>query len=123
MSKDLTVLLENHPGTMANLGEVLGKAGINIEGIAGFASQGKGKIHLLVEDAAEARRILKEAGIDVVEETEVFTVEMTDRPGELGKVCRKIADAGVNINQVYLGTKTRLVLSVDDMGKARKAID
>ena len=69
MAKDLNVLLENRPGTMASLGEALGKAGINIEGVAGFASEGMGHIHILVEDAAGARRVLEGAGMHVVEES------------------------------------------------------
>ena len=122
MAKDLTVLLEDKPGTLANLGEVLGKAGINIEGITGIASEGKGRPHILVEDAAGAQRALEGAGMQVVEEREVLTVEITDKPGEFGKVCRKLASAGVNINLVYLGTKSCLVLGVDDLEKARAAI-
>jgi len=122
MAKDLTVRLENRPGTMADLGEALGKEGINIEGVAGFATEGEGYVHILVEDAAGARRVLEGAGMRVVKESEVLTVEMTDKPGEFGKVCRKIAEAGVNINQVYLGTKTRLVLTADDIAKARTAL-
>src|SRR5205814_1703393 len=58
--KDLTVQLEDRPGTLAELGEALGNAGINIEGIAGFAVPGAGGlVHLLVEDGAAARAALE----------------------------------------------------------------
>jgi len=55
MPKDLTVVLEDRPGTLADVGEALGKAGINIDGLCGFPCQGKGILHILVEDAAAAR--------------------------------------------------------------------
>ena len=35
MAKDLSVILEDKPGMLALLGEVLGRAGVNIEGICG----------------------------------------------------------------------------------------
>ncbi len=121
MFKDLTVMLEDRPGTLASLGEALGKAGVNIEGLCGVPSEGKGAIHILVEDAAAARKAIEAAGIHVHEERDVLVVTLEDRPGELGRICRKIAQAGVNINLTYAATGTRLVLGVDNLDKARTA--
>ena len=45
-----------------------------------------------------------------------------DEPGAVGRVARRMADAGVNITIVYLATETRLVLGVDDLEKARAAL-
>jgi len=120
--KDLTVILEDRPGTLADMGETLGKAGINIEGACGFAVEDKGIIHILVEDAAAARRALEKVGIEVGEEREVLVLEIEDRPGALGEVCRRIANAGVNIDLGYLATNNRLVIGVDDLDKARAAV-
>lgn len=119
--KDLTVILEDHPGTLAAMGEALGKAGVNIDGLGGFAVEGKGMLHILVEDAAAARRALKGAGIEVGEERDVLILDVDDRPGELGKVCRRLANAGVNINLLYPTTGGQLVFGVDDLEKARTA--
>ena len=68
MAKNLTVILENRPGTLADLGEVLGEAGINIEGLCGSPCEGRGVIQILVEDSDNARQVLKGAGITVQEE-------------------------------------------------------
>ncbi len=122
MTKDLTVILEDRPGTLADMGEALGKAGINIEGVCGFPSEGKGIIHILVEDAAAARRALEEVGIEVGDVREVLVLEIEDRPGALGEVSRRIANAGVNIELVYLATNTRLVISADDLERARAVV-
>ena len=122
MAKDLTVTLENRPGTLADLGEALGRAGINIEGGCGFPCEGKGEIHLLVEDATTARRTLEQAGIEVREERDVLVVEMEDRPGTLGDVTRRIANAGANIDLLYLATNTRLVIGADNLEKTRAAM-
>ena len=122
MPKDVTVNLEDRPGTLADVGEALGKADINIEGVCGFPSEGKGIIHILVEDAAAARRALEEVGIEVGDEREVLVLEIEDRPGAFGEVSRRIANAGVNIDLVYAATNTRLVLGVDDLDKARTVV-
>ena len=121
MSKDLTVTLEDHPGALADLGEALGKASINIDGLCGIPGGGKGVVHFLVEDVAGARRALEDVGIHVEGESDVLVVDVQDRPGELGKTCRKIADAGVNINLTYFSMKG-LVVGVDDLDKARAAL-
>lgn len=121
MAKDLTVILENRPGTLAATGEALGKAGINIEGACGFPCEGKGVAHILVEDAAAARRALQQAGIEVRAERDVLVIDLQDRPGELGSLARRMANAGVNIDLVYLATKTRAVIGADNLAKARTA--
>lgn len=122
MAKDLTVLLEDRPGTLAALGEALGKARINVEGVCGVPSEGRATVHILVEDAAAARRALQQAGITVRSERDVLVQKIEDKPGALGSMARKLADAGVNIDLVYLATNTRVVLGVGDMEKARKAL-
>ena len=122
MVKDLTVILQDRPGTLADMGEILEKAGVNIEGICATTKNGEGAIHILVEDSAGARQALKAKGIEVTAEREVLVKEIEDRPGTLGEVARKLANAGVNIEVAYLTTKTRLVIGVDNLEKARSAI-
>jgi len=122
MAKDLTVILEDRPGTAAEMGEAMGKAGINMEGGCGFRSEGEGVIHILVEDAVAARKVLQQAGIEVRDEREVLVLKIEDRPGVMGNITRRIAKAGVNIELMYIATNNRLVIGVDDIDKARAAI-
>jgi hypothetical protein len=119
--KDLTIELDEKVGSVAAAAEALGKAGVNIEGICGFVVGGKGVGHVLVADAGKARQALQGAGARVTGEQDVLVLDIADRPGELGKLTRKIADAGVNLNAVYLATKTRVVIGARDIEKARNA--
>lgn len=121
MGKDLKVKLENRPGTLAELGEVLGKAGVNIEGMCG-PCEGDEIVHVLVKDAKAAKAALKEAGIEVLEKSKVLVLDVVDEPGVLGSVCRKLSEAGVNIEFFYVATGTRIVLGVDDIEKAKAAV-
>jgi hypothetical protein len=123
MAKDLTVTLEDRPGSLADLGEATGAADINIEGMCGVTAEGRGVIHILVDDAAGTRKALEDAGIEVGEERDVLVVEVEDRPGTMGEVARKLADAGVNVDLAYpTFGGVRLVLGVDDLDKAREAV-
>jgi hypothetical protein len=125
MSTDLLVTMEDRPGGLADLGEALGAAGINIQGICGVTHQGMGIIHLLVEDGAAARQALEGAGIKVESESEVIVGDLpddVDRPGTMGAMARKIADAGVNVTVAFLATGNRVVLGTSDNAKAREAL-
>ena len=123
MATDVTVYLDDHPGELARLGQVLGEAGVNIEGFCAISSAGgQAETHVLIEDAAVAFDALAAAGIEVASEEEVAIVPVEDRPGELGQVSRKLGDAGVNITLAYLATGTRLVFAADDFAKAKAAL-
>ena len=122
MAKDLTVILEDRPSTLADMGETLGAAGINIDGVCGLPCEGKGVIHILVEDAAGARGALEAGGFEVSAEREVLLLEVENRPGSLGETARKIAGAGVNIEAIYIASNNRLVVSVDNLEQARAAL-
>ena len=124
--KDLTVSLEDRPGTLADLGEALGKAGINIEGLCVVTSEGRAIGHVLIEDATAARQALEGAGIKVEGEAEPLIWETppdaVDRPGAMGESARIVANAGVNIQLLYLATKNRAVLITSDNKKAAQAL-
>jgi hypothetical protein len=119
MATDLTIYLGDHPGSLAKVGEALGKAGVNIDGICGVTVQGKGVMHILVADAAKARRTLEANHIDVAKETDVVVLDVEDRPGVLGNVARRLANAGVNLHIAYLATSSKLVVGADDLDKVR----
>jgi hypothetical protein len=124
MATDLTISVEDRPGTLADIGEALGRAGVNIEGFAGFGMEGRGIIHVLVEDAMAARRALDEAGLKVEGEAEALVMDMTanvDRPGSLGEIARNVANAGVNIQVAYIATNNRGVVVTTDNEKAMSA--
>jgi hypothetical protein len=123
MATDLTLYLDDQPGELARVGDVLGKAGSNIAGLCAVTSGGgRAEVHILVEDPTPAFEALEEAGITIVAEEEVMVLEMEDRPGALGEVARKLGKAGVNLTSAYLATNTRLVLAADDLAAAKSAL-
>ncbi|HSF03137.1 MAG TPA: hypothetical protein VLA62_09010 [Solirubrobacterales bacterium] len=126
MSTDLTVVLQDRPGELARLGQATGEAGVNIQGMCAFTGEGRGIIHLLVDDAqaAVARQALEEAGLGVADQREVLVIDVEDRPGTLGELARSLGEASVNIELAYTtfgGVK--LVIATDDVESAHAALD
>jgi hypothetical protein len=119
---DLTVHVEDQPGVLAALGEATGRAGINLDGFCCLVVEGKGVGHLLVEDGEAARKVLADAGFRVGEPREVLVVEAEDRPGALGALARRFANAGVNLELAYVSAGGRLVLGPDDLARGRSAL-
>src|SRR5262245_40549553 len=107
MATDLAITVEAKPGSMASIGEALGGAGINIEGILGIGLEGRGIIHLCVQDGMAARKALEGAGIKVEGESEAILgppVQGASQPGTMGMMARQVANAGVNVKAAYLAT-------------------
>ena len=125
MATDLRVIMEDSPGGLADLGEALGAAGINIQGLCGVTHEGVGIIHILVDGGAAARAALEGAGLTVEGETDVIVGEMpgdTDKPGIMGAMARKVADAGVNVTVAYIASQNRVVIGTSDNAKAKDAL-
>ena len=127
MAKDLKVTLKDQPGEGARLGEALGNAGINIEGLCASMEGGTGTVHVLVEDVAGARAALEGAGITVDAETDVLVSPAlpepdVDTPGTFGAMARALADAGINISLVYVAARNRVVLATSDNQRATQLL-
>jgi hypothetical protein len=122
--RDLSIRLENRPGALAEMGEALGSAGVSVEGGGGFVVDGFGIAHFLFEDATAARKALEEKGIEVLADREVLVQRLKqDQPGQLGRISRLMADAGVNIEVIYSDHQNQLILVVDDLEKGRAVSD
>jgi hypothetical protein len=125
MPTDVTVIFDDSPGQLARLGEVAGDAGVNIKGLAAFTGEGRGIVHVLIDDdaAIRFRDALGHAGIGIADERAVLVVDVEDRPGTLGELTRQLADANVNIELAYTtfgGVK--VVIATDDLENARAAL-
>jgi hypothetical protein len=125
MPTDLTVILQDRPGELARLGEVAGAAGVNLEGLAAFTGEGRGIVHVLVDDTSlpAARAALEQARLGIADEREVLVVDVADRPGSLGELARTLADANVNVDLAYTTFgATRIVIATEDLQNARSAL-
>ncbi len=122
--KDLEIALENRPGALAEMGAALGRAGVSVEGGGAWVVGGRGVAHFLFADGAAARAALDAAGIRVLAEREVLVQRLDQaRPGQLGELTRRMAEAGVNVEVLYSDHDHRMILVVDDPAKGRAVSD
>jgi len=125
MLEEIIVTVDDQPGALADLGELLGRSGVNIETLCASSHNGLGVIHIVVDDGEDANEVLRSNGYKVESSRPVLTTTLDDRPGELGRYCRRLAQAGITISAAYVakrsGGETELILAVDDLEAAGKA--
>ena len=119
--QDIEILLGNKPGSLALMGETLGKNKISLEG-GGVFQMGEVSIaHFLVEEAERAKVVLAGVGIKVVKISDVIIQRLRqDIPGQLGMFCRKLANANVNILTQYSDHSNQLIVVVDNYEEGKK---
>jgi hypothetical protein len=119
--QDIEILLENKPGTLALVGETLGKNKISLEGGGVFQNGDVSIAHFLVEEAERAKEELEKAQIKVIKINDVIVQKLRqDVAGQLGMFCRRMADANVNILVQYSDHSNQLIVVVDDFEKGKK---
>lgn len=121
-----SLLLENHPGSLAAVCSELAAKAVNIEAIMTSDARGWGTVRLVVNHPETARKVLGLLGIKYSEE-DVFAVRMSDRPGALGRITRKLAEHKVNIEYVYGSIekgspKAILIFGFSEMKRAAKLL-
>ncbi len=122
MATDFALCLPTRPGTLVQVAEALGHAGINIDGACGVESGDAAVLHVIVSDAELARRTLLNAGVEICGETSVSILDVENRPGSAASVLRRVADAGVNLELLYTTLDGRLVLGSDEPARLRDAL-
>jgi hypothetical protein len=121
MMKDLSIELPDRPGALADMGEALGNAGVSIDGGGAWVVGMSGAAHFLFADGEAAQKALEAAGIKVLAVRDVVVQRLKQGvPGQLGKLTRKMADAGVNIEVLYSDHDHQLILVVDDVARGRE---
>lgn len=117
---DIEIHMTNQPGQLALMGETLGTAGVSVEGGGMWLAGDTGVAHFLVADGDRAAAALEEAGMTVAARREVVVQRLDqDAPGQLGKFCRALADAGINIEVLYSDHDHQLIVAVDDQAGAK----
>jgi hypothetical protein len=121
----LVLTIQNKPGVLGYVCKVLGDAGVNIEALCAPEVPGKGRLRLLVSDAAKAEAALKGAKIRAAKE-EAITVALENRPGAMAAATQRLVGAKVNIKCAYATTagpgQATAVLTVSNAAKALAAL-
>ena len=122
MIKQLSVFVENRPGSLKQVTSALTEAHVNIRAVASFDTPEFGILLLVVDKAEEAKAYLTGRGF-VVRIHEVIGAELKDEKGNLNQMLSILADGGININYIYSfvireGRAPVMVFNTDDYEKA-----
>jgi hypothetical protein len=117
MATDLRLVIPNQPGRAARLLEALAEAGVNLGGICGDIRPGEtwGFMHLLVEDADVAAKIVESHGMQITSRHTVHIHELEDRPGAIAETLRSYREKGENVEVIYTIAADRMVVGTDLM--------
>lgn len=117
---ELTIVAKDRVGLLADVSDALAKEGINIEFVSVETTSATAIVHLKVASSPAAKKCLTAAGFRVVDKHNIL-LRLKDRPGELAKVSRKLADADINIKNVYIldAAKNEKILAMDTSDNAK----
>jgi len=120
--KQLSVFLENRPGHLRHVYEVLAEAGINIVTMTLADTSEFGILRLIIRDWQYAKQVLEAASF-TVNTTEVMAIEVADEPGGLGKVLKVLEGSGLSVEYMYFFTgkskkNALIVIRFDDPDRA-----
>ncbi len=122
--KELSIRVENRPGTLAHVARVLGDAKVNILAFLAGTSATEGTVQVVVDNVNKAKKALEGAGL-TCSEADVLHVELPNVPGALGNFAGKLAAKDINITSGYQtavkgSKKASVVLAVSDLEKAAR---
>ncbi|HUJ68560.1 MAG TPA: ACT domain-containing protein [Syntrophorhabdales bacterium] len=123
----ISIILDNVPGALSNVSEILGREGVNIRAISVADTSDLSTVRFVADDPVKALNILKGRGFRT-KETEVLAVETPDHPGGMNAVLRPLREAGINVHYLYphLGKATGqaiVILGVDRTEDAQKVLE
>ena len=126
MIRQISVFVENQPGSMMNVTNVLTEAHVNIRAISTFDTPEFGIMRLVVDDPVRAKESLTSKGF-VNRVSDVIGAELKDEKGNLNQMLKILADGQINVNYIYSfvireGKAPVMVFHTDDFEKAESVL-
>jgi hypothetical protein len=126
VTRQLSVSVENKRGALAELCSKLAEKAINIVGLMVPDQLGLAPVRLVVDSRDTAKRVFDALGLQYTEE-EVIAAHLSDKPGALGKLTRKLTDHNIDIKYAYGSIlkgagKATIILAVSDVAAAAKVV-
>ncbi len=126
-TRELTIRLEDRPGTLGKVCRALADRGLNILAFQSFPTEGKSTVRIVVDNPTTAKTVLETERLTFTE-TEVAQVKLPHRPGELARAASRLGEANININYGYAGVDPAtnaplLIFGVADVSRAVAILD
>ena len=120
--EQISIFLENKSGRLAEVTDILSRAGVNIRALSLADTADFGILRLIVNQGDLAKQVMKEHGF-TVGKTEVVALEVPDRPGGLGEILKILHESGINVEYMYAfvqrsGDNAVIIFRFDEIDKA-----
>ncbi|HOA51695.1 MAG: ACT domain-containing protein [Thermogutta sp.] len=102
----LSLFLENKPGQLLRICQILAQAQLNLVTLCLADTQQFGILRLILRDWQKAKELLEAHGF-VATTTEVVAIEVEDRPGGMARILEILAERQINIEYLYAFTFKR----------------
>jgi hypothetical protein len=124
--RQLSVSLDNVPGSLSVVSEILGREGVNIRAISVADTSDISTVRFVVDDPEKASNILTGNGYHP-KETDVLAVETPDHPGGMNAMLKPLKAAGINVHYLYphlgrINNNAIVILGVDKTEEAQKVL-
>ncbi|MGI5874598.1 MAG: ACT domain-containing protein [Bacillota bacterium] len=124
--QQISVFLENKPGTFRNVAAELSKNGVNMRAMSVADTADFGILRMIVDDNEKTKKVLADGGY-IYKETEVLAVEVGDTPGSLMRILETLGEAAINLEYMYAFTTKKndgacLIFRVDDVAKTTQVL-
>jgi hypothetical protein len=103
--KEITVISKNDVGALASITEALGSLGVNIEAVSAYERENKAVFRMVTNDVTTTMKALSRLPELHIKESNIIVIKMQNRPGELAKITRKLANGAINLESVYIVTR------------------
>lgn len=125
-SKELTIRMENRPGTLGKVCKALANHGVNILAFQSVLAEGNSAVRMVVDNPTTAKKVLDTEHLSYTE-TDVAQARLPNRPGELARAALQLGEANINIEYAYSGLDSSnspvVFFGVKDATKAVTVLD
>lgn len=123
--RQISVFLENQPGRLGALCDILAEMGINIEAIMVPSGTEYGIVHLIVDRPQEALQALEQHAYRTYT-SRVLDMRVINEPGALARIADRLAELGIDVKYAYSAVTDgggRVILAVSDVERARIGLE
>lgn len=122
--KEFRIAIPNERGQIWRLCDALFKRKVNLKTVAGFAAH-FGILAIITDQEDVTREVLQELGLKF-QEIDLLTIKLTDMPGEIAYYAKKLHDADINIEALYMVGESRsggeIAMAVSDLERAQRVL-
>jgi hypothetical protein len=125
-SKELTIHMENKPGTLGKLCKALADQRVNILAFQSVPSEKDSVVRMVVDNPTNAKKVLDSERLKYAD-TEIVQTKLANRPGELARAASELGGSNINIEYAYSGLDSSnapvVFFGVKDAGRAAMVLD